>query len=204
MFDIWLRAFWRTFLWWLPGADDDGETAYGKQPAERSEAARGTAASGGSGGATGRTTGTGAPASAAPSATSQQARAATAPAGPASPATPAPAKPAKAKPAAAGAGNGHAGETAAGANGGEETATDREAPAKGGESTPAAGGESEDLTVIKGIGPTLASRLHGLGITSMHDLARADPDQVAEKLASRPVTPERVRQWVDEAKSRVG
>lgn len=94
------------------------------------------------------------------------------------------------------------------------------APAPGqSESEPAAGGTaatarptaresaapaapSDDLTVIKGIGPTTARKLETLGIRTFADLAAADPEDLATRLASRPVTAERVRTWIAEAKTR--
>jgi predicted flap endonuclease-1-like 5' DNA nuclease len=243
MFDIWLRAFWRTFLWWLPGGDDDGETAFGKREAGRSETARttgATAESGGSGaGARAQTAGSAQTAAASETAaqakpespaTSETPAQKTAPATAETPAASGgtggatPAAAGTAAKTASGSGNGHAPKaetqaqaqakpkpkTKAKAKGtttdtsSAETATQSAAPtAAKGESAPAGGAEAGDLTAIKGIGPTLASRLQGLGITSMQDLAHADPDQIAEKLGSRPVTPERVRQWIDDAKTRV-
>ena len=61
----------------------------------------------------------------------------------------------------------------------------------------------DDLTAIKGIGPAIARKLDALGVRTFTDLAEADPDDLAAKLASRPVTASRVQEWVTEAKKRV-
>lgn len=60
----------------------------------------------------------------------------------------------------------------------------------------------DDLTVIKGIGPTMDKRLRAMGIRTFADLAAADAQQVARKLNSRPVTAARVGEWIAEAKKR--
>jgi predicted flap endonuclease-1-like 5' DNA nuclease len=62
--------------------------------------------------------------------------------------------------------------------------------------------ETDDLTVIRGIGPAIARKLDALGIRTFADLAAADPEDLADKVASRPVTASRVREWVAEAKKR--
>ena len=61
----------------------------------------------------------------------------------------------------------------------------------------------DDLTAIKGIGPAITRKLDALGVRTFTDLAEADPDDLAAKLASRPVTASRVQEWVTEAKKRV-
>ena len=63
---------------------------------------------------------------------------------------------------------------------------------------------SDDLSVIKGIGPGIVRKLDALGIKTFADLAKADPDDLASKLALRPVTPARVRQWIADATRRTG
>ena len=63
---------------------------------------------------------------------------------------------------------------------------------------------SDDLSAIKGFGPGIVRKLDALGIKTFADLAKADPDDLASKLALRPVTPERVREWIAEAKTRLG
>jgi predicted flap endonuclease-1-like 5' DNA nuclease len=68
---------------------------------------------------------------------------------------------------------------------------------------PVAKPQADDLTVIRGFGPAIARKLDALGIRSFSDLAEADPEDLAAKLASRPVTVSRVQEWVTEAKKRV-
>ncbi|MDZ7713101.1 MAG: DUF4332 domain-containing protein [Rhodovibrio sp.] len=68
-------------------------------------------------------------------------------------------------------------------------------------STPTGGGD--DLTAIKGIGPAIARKLEAAGVRSFADLAAADPNDLAEKIASRPVTAERVRGWISDARTRI-
>ena len=63
---------------------------------------------------------------------------------------------------------------------------------------------SDDLTAIKGIGPGIVRKLDALGVKTFADLAKADPDDLAIKLALRPVTPARVREWIAEARKRTG
>lgn len=74
-----------------------------------------------------------------------------------------------------------------------------------GETTAAASTTVEDdLTEIKGIGPALAKRLRNIGVTSFDHLAAADPEDLAHRLQMRPVTPERVRSWIEAAELRRG
>ena len=63
--------------------------------------------------------------------------------------------------------------------------------------------QADDLTVIRGIGPAIARKLDALGVKTFADLAAADPENLAVKIASRPVSAARVREWVTEAKKRV-
>ena len=69
-------------------------------------------------------------------------------------------------------------------------------------SSSAAQGGSDDLTAIKGIGPAIARKLEAAGVRSFADLAAADPNDLADKIASRPVTAERVRTWISDAQKR--
>jgi predicted flap endonuclease-1-like 5' DNA nuclease len=97
---------------------------------------------------------------------------------------------------------------AAAKTGGGQTA-DAPAPAAGkssagaasGSSTAPAGG-SDDLTAIKGIGPAIQRKLAAVGVESFADLAAADASDLAQKIGSRPVTAERVRAWIAEARKR--
>ena len=61
-----------------------------------------------------------------------------------------------------------------------------------------------EIQNIKGIGPGIVKKLDGLGIRTYADLAAADPDTLAKQLDTRPVTPQKVRGWVSEAKKRAG
>jgi predicted flap endonuclease-1-like 5' DNA nuclease len=62
--------------------------------------------------------------------------------------------------------------------------------------------QADDLTVIRGIGPAIAERLNALGVRSFAELAAADPEDLAEWIGRRPVTADRVRDWIAEAKKR--
>jgi predicted flap endonuclease-1-like 5' DNA nuclease len=66
----------------------------------------------------------------------------------------------------------------------------------------ATGAEPDDLTKIKGIGPAIGHQLDGFGVKTFTDLAAADPEDLAKKIGKRPVTPDRVRDWIAEAKKR--
>lgn len=62
--------------------------------------------------------------------------------------------------------------------------------------------EKTDLKTIEGIGPAMEAKLKDLGIHTVADLAaRADPEDIAGLLESRQVTAERVRQWIEAAKT---
>jgi predicted flap endonuclease-1-like 5' DNA nuclease len=63
--------------------------------------------------------------------------------------------------------------------------------------------KTDDLTEIKGIGPAIVRKLDGLGVRTFADLAAADAEDLADEIASRPVTAARVREWVVAAKKRV-
>jgi predicted flap endonuclease-1-like 5' DNA nuclease len=64
---------------------------------------------------------------------------------------------------------------------------------------------SDDLTVIKGIGPALQEKLRALGIVTLSDLARADPKSLAERLkGSQLISEARVRGWTEAARKRAG
>ena len=63
--------------------------------------------------------------------------------------------------------------------------------------------QGDDLTVIKGIGPTVQTKLRSFGITSLAALAAADPEALAAKLkASQPISTTRVRSWIESAMDR--
>jgi predicted flap endonuclease-1-like 5' DNA nuclease len=62
--------------------------------------------------------------------------------------------------------------------------------------------QTDDLTEIKGIGPAIAERLNALGVRTFAELAAADPEELAEWIGRRPVTADRVREWIAEAKKR--
>ena len=62
---------------------------------------------------------------------------------------------------------------------------------------------SDDLTVIKGIGPALQQKLRALGIATFSDLARADPKALTERLkGAQPISEARVRGWIEAARQR--
>jgi predicted flap endonuclease-1-like 5' DNA nuclease len=74
--------------------------------------------------------------------------------------------------------------------------TSQEPPPKLRPAPPAAATEQseaeEDLTEVKGIGPTYAARLAAMSICSRSDLAEADPHAVAEGVGTSPAT---VKAW---------
>lgn len=74
-------------------------------------------------------------------------------------------------------------------------------PTSGGGNKGASTAEPE-LQNIKGIGPGIAKKLVALGIRTYPDLAAADPERLAKQLGTRPVTPQKVRGWIAEAKKR--
>ncbi len=51
---------------------------------------------------------------------------------------------------------------------------------------------TDDLTEVKGIGPTYAARLAAMSITTRAALATADPHEVAERVGTSPAT---VKAW---------
>ena len=62
------------------------------------------------------------------------------------------------------------------------------------------GGEQpveKDLTAIRGIGPVYAGQLAELGITTLEQLAAAEPEKLAESLDARAD----IADWVSQAKS---
>lgn len=60
--------------------------------------------------------------------------------------------------------------------------------------------DADDLTAIKGIGPTIQTKLRSFGITSLAALAAADPEALAAKLkASQPISTTRVKGWIEAA-----
>ena len=66
---------------------------------------------------------------------------------------------------------------------------------------PAPDGAADDLTVIKGVGPVLARRLHELGITSFAQLAALTPEQarMIDDVIDFPGRVERER-WIEQAR----
>lgn len=60
----------------------------------------------------------------------------------------------------------------------------------------------DDLTAIKGIGPAIGRDLRELGSTRYHDLAAADPDELAARIPARWVTAEKARRWIAAARHR--
>jgi predicted flap endonuclease-1-like 5' DNA nuclease len=63
--------------------------------------------------------------------------------------------------------------------------------------------DADDLTVIKGIGPSIETKLRGFGITSFAVLAASDPETLAAKLkASQPISTTRVKSWIEAARER--
>lgn len=67
-----------------------------------------------------------------------------------------------------------------------------------GEAAPS-GQADEPLTAIDGIGPAYEERLQESGITSVTDLAAADPDELAEESG---ISSTRVARWIEAANSR--
>lgn len=188
MFDEWLRLFWNSFLWWLPGAEDNGRTSHGAETQAAKSAESPSTARTGSGGAGGEPAADPAEAAPAPGGTADTAR--------------------QAKGATGDQAKGQtASSTGAGQSGARATgAGTSSAPAErqGTATSDSAKGGGDDLTAIKGIGPKVANTLHAIGITSYADLAKADPAEVAAQVNQRPVTAKRVQDWIAEAKSRLG
>ncbi|MFN8422883.1 MAG: DUF4332 domain-containing protein [Anaerolineae bacterium] len=60
---------------------------------------------------------------------------------------------------------------------------------------------SDDLKVIKGIGPVYARLLEQAGIRSLADLAVADPERLAAAVTREGGVPPDVAPWIDEARS---
>ena len=56
----------------------------------------------------------------------------------------------------------------------------------------------DDLTVIRGIGPTNRDRLNRAGITSVSQLARSSPEQIREALGAKARGAE-VEAWIEQA-----
>jgi len=192
MFDEWLRLFWKTFLWWLPGANDEDTTSHGKGDQSGNEsqtstatAKTGTTTGGGQATSAGRTRTTGA------DSTSGQAKG-----GSGGQAT---------DPSPSGSGAGQDGSRAkSGAQAKSGGTSSGQSKSQGKAKGSSANGGGDDLTAIKGIGPKVAETLRGLGITSFSDLAEADPADLAAKVNQRPVTAKRVQDWIAEARSRAG
>jgi predicted flap endonuclease-1-like 5' DNA nuclease len=65
------------------------------------------------------------------------------------------------------------------------------------------GDDVDDLTIIKGIGPAIQSKLRGFGIASFSGLAASDANELAAKLgASQPMSTARVQGWIEAARER--
>jgi predicted flap endonuclease-1-like 5' DNA nuclease len=78
-------------------------------------------------------------------------------------------------------------------------------PASGEAEAAPAASSSDDLTDIKGIGPSIRDRLQDAGINSFRDLASADAAKLTEQLKAKTVVSQkRVQQWIDEARARNG
>ena len=61
----------------------------------------------------------------------------------------------------------------------------------------------DDLTVIKGIGPSIQSKLRSFGITSLAALAASDSEELAAKLkSSQPISMTRIKRWIEAAQER--
>jgi len=90
-------------------------------------------------------------------------------------------------------------------SGGSATATK---PSGSGSSTSSASADSskgDDLTAIKGIGPSIQSRLNASGIHGFSDLAAANAETLTRQLKEQMViSQKRVQAWIDEASSQKG
>lgn len=62
-------------------------------------------------------------------------------------------------------------------------------------------GNTEPLSVVDGIGPVYEQRLNQSGIRDINGLAKASPDSVAEAAG---VSANRARDWIAQAKDRIG
>ena len=63
--------------------------------------------------------------------------------------------------------------------------------------------DGDDLTVIKGIGPVVQTKLRSFGITSLAALAASDPEALAAKLkTSQPISTTRVKGWIEAAQDK--
>lgn len=87
---------------------------------------------------------------------------------------------------------------------GESSPAAADSAAQGKSSAPgSAEGPDEDLTAIKGIGPSIRDNLTALGIRNFQQLAAADAAQLSTQLREQTVVSQkRVQQWIDEARSR--
>jgi len=63
--------------------------------------------------------------------------------------------------------------------------------------------DADDLTVIKGVGPVVQTKLRSFGITSLAALAASDPEALAAKLkTSQPISTTRVKGWIEAAQDK--
>jgi predicted flap endonuclease-1-like 5' DNA nuclease len=84
----------------------------------------------------------------------------------------------------------------------ENAATDLKASERGAGEEPR-GADTDDLTVIKGIGSATQRKLSTFGIKTLADLAASDPEKLLAKLgASQPISAARVKRWIKEAQDR--
>ena len=79
-----------------------------------------------------------------------------------------------------------------------QAAGPEQASAPGPKERPQAGPAAEDLTIINGIGATLAVALEQAGVWTLANLVQADPEELAGKLSR--VSAQQVRGWQAQVK----
>lgn len=79
-------------------------------------------------------------------------------------------------------------------SGGDESDAADDADADG-----ESGGDSEPVSVVKGIGPAYADRLQDAGVETVADLAGADADDLADRTD---LSAKRVGRWIENAQDR--
>lgn len=62
----------------------------------------------------------------------------------------------------------------------------------------------DDVTGIKGIGPSTAEKLNAAGVFTTRDLAAQDPADLLERIPGASVSQSTVKAWIDEAKRQTG